>query len=50
MRKSAAEKEARGHAGKFRVASELCRRNMWAHINLNTTYPHGKIGGTLLAM
>ena len=30
MSKSAAEREARGRAGEFRVASELCRRNMFA--------------------
>ena len=34
MSKSAAEREARGHAGEFRVASELCRRNMFAALTM----------------
>ena len=31
---SAAEKEARGRAGEFRVASELCRRTMFAALTM----------------
>lgn len=34
MSKSAAERDARGHAGEFRVASELCRRNMFAILTM----------------
>ena len=34
MSKSAAEREARGRAGEFRVASELCRRNMFAALTM----------------
>lgn len=34
MSQSAAEREARGRAGEFRVASELCRRNMFAALTM----------------
>lgn len=34
MSKSAAEREARGRAGEFRVASELCRRKMFASLTM----------------
>lgn len=34
MSKSAAEREARGRAGEFRVVSELCRRNMFAALTM----------------
>ena len=32
--KKATEREARGRAGEFRVASELCRRNMFAALTM----------------
>lgn len=34
MSKTAAEREARGRAGEFRVVSELCRRNMFAALTM----------------
>jgi hypothetical protein len=35
MSKTAAEREARGRAGEFRMASELCRRNMFAALTMS---------------
>ena len=32
--KTVAEREARGHAGEFRAASKLCRRNMFAALTM----------------
>ena len=34
MKKSALEKQARGRAGEFRVASELCKRSMFATLTM----------------
>ena len=40
MSTSAAEKEACGRAGEFRVASQLCRRKMFAALTMGKDFSY----------